>query len=66
MKTLKLAIFTTLPLVLFSGCFLAKSSLQQPSNNMNSYRSAVSTKLMVMSAPNDCYDCDTFTISIRR
>jgi uncharacterized lipoprotein YajG len=63
-KMIKKAILIIAPLFLFSGCFLMK----QPSmatQNIKAPTDTMNTKLMVVSISSDCYDCDTFTISVR-
>ena len=60
---LKKAFMVLIPLMMFSGCFLVQNG-SNVSNNMTMPVGSYKTGLISVSP--DCYDCDTFSITVRR
>ena len=61
--SIKKAFMVLIPLIMFSGCFLVKDN-SNVTNNMTMAVGSYKTGMIVMSP--DCYDCDTFSITVRR
>ena len=61
---IKKIVLIILPMFLFSGCFLLKSGPTQQAVTAQ-HIDTLNTKLLMVKISSDCYDCDTFTVSIR-